>query len=376
MTRPFNFLLFLCISTASFSYDKNVCHLTGKLENAPATTTLFLVDLANGTLLDSIQITNGLIDYKFQIPHPNYFLLHNKRNQNRFTDQKFIWLESGEIKINGNFNFIKNIKIAGSSSHVEFESYNLLLDEADKQINELQEQIHFKTDEEKKKDTLKINSLKEKLSDSIIQFLIKRPDSYVTLSSLHSECYLPFMHLNKNQIKSIYNELSENLKKSEQGAEIKKYIQLPEPPKIGDIAPEIIQVTPSGDTVKLSDFKGKYVLLDFWASSCGPCREEFKWLRRIYSKYHPKGFEILGVSSDNNKQRWLNAIKKDSITWINISDLKGSYNGAFLLYDIKMVPNKFLINPDGLIMLEEKWFSSELSVDHILGKIFENKRGL
>jgi len=158
----------------------------------------------------------------------------------------------------------------------------------------------------------------------------------------------------------------------QQGIKIKKYIELPEPPKVGDLAPEIIQLTPEGDTIKLSDYRGKYVLLDFWSSSCGPCRADFKWQRKIYKKYNPKGFEILGVSGDNDKNRWTNAIRQDSISWINISDLKGWGNEAFLLYDIKFIPQNFLINPEGKIIMRN--LCSESYADYEIGKIFENKK--
>lgn len=369
MKSQLTFLLFL-ILVISCSNDKKICHLTGRLENAPDTTTLFLADWEKGTLLDSIQIINGDLDYKFKLSHPKKILLHNKRNQYDFRDRKYIWLEPSEIKINGNFEFLKSLKIVGSNPQTEFENYNLLVDNATKQINEIKEQIHFKTDEEKKMDAIKIELLQANLSDSIVDFMIKYPDSYVTLFSLHDECYLAFRHLNKKQISKVYNNLTENLKGLNQGIEIKKYMELPEPPKVGDLAPEIVQLTPNGDTIKLSDYRGKYVLLDFWSSSCGPCRADSKWWRKIYKKYNPKGFEILGVSGDNNKNSWTQAIEQDSISWINISDLKGWKNEAFLLYDIKFIPNNFLINPEGIIIKEN--LCSESYANYEIEKIFEN----
>ncbi len=373
MKSQLTFLLFL-ILVISCSNDEKICHLTGHLENAPDTTTLFLADWEKGTLLDSIQIINGDLDYKFKLSHPKKILLHNKRNQYDFRDRKYIWLEPSEIKINGNFEFLKSIKIVGSNSQTEFENYNLLVDNATKQINELKEQIHFKTDEEKKRDTIKIELLQANLSNSIVDFMVKYPDSYVTLFLLHDECYLAFRHLSKKQISKVYNSLSENLKGLNQGIAIKKYMELPEPPKVGDLAPEIVQLTPNGDTIKLSDYRGKYVLLDFWSSACGPCRADFKWLRKTYSKYNPKGLEIFGVSGDINKQNWVSAIEHDSIPWINISDLKGWKNEAFLMYDIKGIPDKFLINPDGVIVKDGIWFRRESSTNYVLGEIFENKK--
>ena len=192
--------LILFFFLASCKDKVRVCHLSGTLENAPDTTTLFLADWESRTLLDSIQVVNGKLDYDFQLTNPKKFYLHNKRNKYAFRDRKFVWLEPSEITINGDFEFLKNLEINGSVSQAEFENYNLLVDNATKQINELKEQIHFKTEEEKKKDTLKIELFQDNLSDSIVQFMLNNPNSYVTLSSLHNECYLAFRHLDKKQI--------------------------------------------------------------------------------------------------------------------------------------------------------------------------------
>jgi|GEM_PF-584035 len=362
-------LIFLLFIFAACRTEQKTCHLNGILKNAPDTTTLFLADWESRKLFDSIKIVNGQIDYEFNLNHPKKFYLHNRRNQYPFRDRKFIWLEPSEVSINGDFEFFKNLEVNGSRSQTEFENYNLLVDNATKKINELKEQIHFKSEEEKKKDTTKIELLQTNLSDSIVAFMLKYPNSFVTLNTLHDECYLALRHLKKSQINEVYENLTKELKKSNKGIEIKKYIDLPEPPRVGDLAPEIVQTTPNGETVKLSDYRGKYVLVDFWASWCGPCRGSHKWLRRIYKKYNPKGFEILSVSSDTDKNRWSNTIKEDSILWTNISDLKGWENEAFLLYDVKYIPQNFLINPDGEII---KWnINSEKGAEYELGKIFE-----
>lgn len=370
MKKLIYILAFISLIAVSCT-NRNECKINGTLENTEDSTMLYLADYETFKLVDSIKVVNGTFSYKMPITHPGLFLLHNKRNRYEFRDRKFLWLEPSDITINGDFNFLKSLKVNGSVSQFEFEKYNHLLDSANKRINQLKEQIHFKTEAEKLIDESKIESLKKELGNQIAQYLIAHNNSYVTLSTLHSESYLAFQHLNKEEIKSVYNNLPDDLQSTEKGLEIKKYAELPEPPKVGDMAPEIIQLTESGDTIKLTDFKGKYVLLNFWSSSCGPCRGDFKWLKKVYHKYHPQGLEIIGVSGDNNKQKWEEAINHDSIPWINISDLKGWKNEAFLLYDIKIIPNKFLINPDGLIIKDRIWLSSESITNHLLGEIFK-----
>jgi peroxiredoxin len=121
---------------------------------------------------------------------------------------------------------------------------------------------------------------------------------------------------------------------------------------VGSTAPDFTQNDVNGNAVSLSSLKGKYVLLDFWASWCGPCRAENPNVVETYNTYKDKGFTVLGVSLDNasTKDAWLAAIKKDGLTWTEVSDLAGWQNEAARLYDVKAIPQNFLIGPDGAII--------------------------
>lgn len=119
----------------------------------------------------------------------------------------------------------------------------------------------------------------------------------------------------------------------------------------GNIAPELEFESPSGKILKLSDLRGKVVLIDFWASWCGPCRRENPHVVSLYEKYHDKGFEIFSVSLDNSKDKWIEAIKKDNLSWPNhVSDLKGWSSAAAKLYGVNSIPCTFLIDKDGRII--------------------------
>jgi peroxiredoxin len=131
---------------------------------------------------------------------------------------------------------------------------------------------------------------------------------------------------------------------------VNAFITLNKNPKTGDHFEDFTQLNASGKKVALSDIKGKYVLLEFWASWCGPCREANPGLVKTYHRFKDKGFAILGVSLDENKAGWLKAIEDDSLAWENISDLKGDKNEAAMIYGINAVPSNFLINAQGTII--------------------------
>ena len=121
-------------------------------------------------------------------------------------------------------------------------------------------------------------------------------------------------------------------------------------PDISDPRLEIALPTVNGDTLRLSSLKGKVILLDFWASWCGPCRSSNKQLIKLYSRYKNKGFEILGISLDENKKDWVKAINKDKITWLQINDAGGWDAKTARDWNIFQIPTSFLVDKNGKIV--------------------------
>ena len=151
---------------------------------------------------------------------------------------------------------------------------------------------------------------------------------------------------------SLYERLTPEVKSSYAGTRLKVKLDELRDVSIGGFAPDIDLPSPQGNTIKLSSLRGKYVLLDFWASWCGPCLAEAPNVKAIYDKYHSRGFEIYGVSLDEKKQEdaWKAAIERHQLNWIQVSALKGWECPAARRYAVTAIPRMYLIDPEGRII--------------------------
>jgi thiol-disulfide isomerase/thioredoxin len=120
--------------------------------------------------------------------------------------------------------------------------------------------------------------------------------------------------------------------------------------KINTKAPEFIANNLAGEEVRLSAYEGRFVLIDFWASWCGPCRKEHPALKKLYAEFGNKNFTLISISLDDKKKNWEEAVKKDMLPWVNLSELKGFQGLTALQYGVQAIPANFLVNPDGIII--------------------------
>jgi peroxiredoxin len=201
--------------------------------------------------------------------------------------------------------------------------------------------------QEQKKCLEEYENVLKKQKREIIEFAILHPNTIVSTS-------LAARYLNAEEdlksLEKLYSKFSYSVQGGKYGRQIGRVIASLKRTAIGEKAPLFSLQDSTNKTVQLTDFQGKYVLLDFWASWCVPCRRENPFLKELYEKYHVKGLEIIGISLDKEKKNWVNAIKTDKLNWIQLTDFKANESEVVKLYDVKNIPQNFLLDTKGKIL--------------------------
>lgn len=342
------FLLFSCGGNDSSTEGK--VQITGKIGNAPeGHVILSQFTESRPKVLDTLKVNaKGEFEYELEVTAPTFYELN-------LYGQRMIRLAllDEDVSISYNFNEPSSLAIEGSQDSQEMLKLEALMEEYQLEVNQLNER-YYEAMSNNDSETIKeiqqeAIALETRQAEKVKEMINSMGDSFASLAAvglLNPKNDFPFLDQLVTKLNETYPGTVSIMQMKQQLDEMRAL-------SVGQVAPDFELPNPEGKMVKLSDLRGKYVLIDFWAAWCKPCREENPNVVRLYNEYKDKGFEVFGVSLDRSKEDWVKAIKDDGLTWPQVSDLKYFNSAAAELYKIDAIPATYMIDPDGKIIAKD-----------------------
>lgn len=330
--------------------------IQGTIVQQEAPTKVTLRYRKDGKIVTDTTLTaDGRFVFQGTVPEPMQVQLladvpKSATNMNGKTEVAPIFLAPGTTTVTME-SLDKKGTATGTAAQDDYNQLNALLDPLYKQGAELNKEYRALREAKDEAGMKKLETRFEQLEASrkavLNKYLEDRPGSPLGIFVLSQ---VAGYDLDPEKIDPLFNRLSKSVRNTPSGKQFEERLDIARKVRVGNPAIEFSQNDPSGKPVSLASFRGKYVLVDFWASWCGPCRAENPNVVKAFNTYKDKGFTVLGVSFDDNKEKWVEAIDKDELHWTQVSDLKGWSNEVGKMYGIRAIPQNLLLDPEGKIL--------------------------